>query len=84
VALTEALGSDIVVHFTVDAPRIRPDGLDRDAVDDVALGTRAGSTPFVARFSPRTRVTAGDAIDVAVDTSRLHFFDPTTGLAIRA
>jgi multiple sugar transport system ATP-binding protein len=37
----------------------------------------------VASFSPRSRVKAGDTIEVAVDTSRLYFFDLETGLSIR-
>ena len=40
-------------------------------------------TPFVASFSPRSRVRADDTIEVTVDTSRLHFFDLATGLSIR-
>jgi hypothetical protein len=36
----------------------------------------------VGRFSPRTGVTEGDSIEVAVDERALHFFDPGTGLAI--
>jgi hypothetical protein len=33
----------------------------------------------VASFNARTRVRPGELIDVAVDTSHLHFFDLTTG-----
>jgi hypothetical protein len=29
-------------------------------------------------------VRAGDALEVVVDTERIHFFDPATGEAIRA
>ena len=36
----------------------------------------------VARFNARSRVARGEASDVAVDTSELHFFDPETGLGI--
>jgi hypothetical protein len=39
-------------------------------------------TPFVARFGPRTRVGAGDRIELYVDTARTHFFDLDTGLSI--
>jgi multiple sugar transport system ATP-binding protein len=37
---------------------------------------------IVGRFGPRSRVKAGDTIDVAVDTRSLHFFDPETALGI--
>jgi multiple sugar transport system ATP-binding protein len=36
----------------------------------------------VASFAPRSRVRAGDQIEVVVDTERIHFFDPDTGIAI--
>jgi len=32
---------------------------------------------------PRSRVRAGDGIEVVVDTERMHFFDPQTGVAVR-
>jgi multiple sugar transport system ATP-binding protein len=83
VVLTEALGSEAVVHFTVDARRVMAEGTSsEEAPDDLLSG--AGRTPFVARFPARTRAWAGDRIDVGVDTNRLHFFDLDSGLAIRA
>jgi multiple sugar transport system ATP-binding protein len=85
VALTEALGSEIVVHFPVDAPRVVTEdtkALEEDAhVDDVPVA-HAGNM-WVASFSPRSRVRHGDQVEIAIDQERLHFFDPETGLAIR-
>ena len=84
VTLTEALGSHIIVHFDVDAPRVVTEDtklLEKDAhTEDVPHheGTR-----FVASFAPRSRVRAGDAVEVVVDTERMHFFDPEAGTAIR-
>ena len=85
VALVEALGSQIVVHFNMDAPKVRTEDtklLDEDAhTEDVPahdMGNR-----FVAAFAPRSRVRPNDDIEVVVDTERMHFFDPTTGVAIR-
>ena len=37
---------------------------------------------MVGRFSPRSQVHEGDTVEVVVDTSSLHFFDPDTGLGI--
>jgi multiple sugar transport system ATP-binding protein len=37
---------------------------------------------MVGRFSPRSQVNEGDTVEVVVDTSSLHFFDPDTGLGI--
>jgi multiple sugar transport system ATP-binding protein len=75
VSLLEALGSEIMVHFTVDASRV--DSGDPDAVDEA--GASANS---VGRFHPRSRVRSGDTADVAVSIENLHFFDVETRLAI--
>ena len=37
----------------------------------------------MAAFAPRSRVRIGDEVEVVVDTERMHFFDPGTGMAIR-
>ena len=42
----------------------------------------ADHSEFLARLSPRTTATKGQPIDLVVDVTRLHFFDPETGLAI--
>jgi multiple sugar transport system ATP-binding protein len=85
VLLTEALGSEIVVHFGVDARKVTPDDLARgvEPAEDI-FGIAPDVTPFVASFSPRSRVRAGDDIEVVADTSRLHFFDLETGLSIHS
>ncbi|HEY1280532.1 MAG TPA: sn-glycerol-3-phosphate ABC transporter ATP-binding protein UgpC [Acidimicrobiales bacterium] len=86
VLLTEALGSEVVVHFTVDAPKVETEHakeLAADAGADELVGVlEQEGTPFVARFGPRTRVGAGDRIELFVDTARTHFFDLDTGLSI--
>jgi len=85
VDLTEALGSEIVVHFSVDAPRVITEDtkeLMKDA-QTADLPMVHHGTPFVASFAPRSRVRSGDEIEVVVDRERMHFFDPETGLAIR-
>ncbi len=85
VALTEALGSEIVVHFPVDAPRVVTEdtkALEQDAgIDDVPVAHDGNI--WVASFSPRSRVRPRDQVEIAIDQERLHFFDPETGLAIR-
>jgi multiple sugar transport system ATP-binding protein len=76
VQLLEALGSEIMVHFSIDASIV--DSGDPDEPDDVAHdGVNA-----VGRFSPRSGVSVGDTVDVAVTTENLHFFDAKTRQAI--
>jgi multiple sugar transport system ATP-binding protein len=87
VELREALGSEIMVHFTVEArPAVTEDvrELARDVGDESAVEARAEKThtTMVGRFSPRTQARTGDVMEVALDTRSLHFFDPESGIAI--
>ena len=89
VELTEALGSEIMVHFTIDAtPAITDEvrELQEDAGAADGMGTPAqaegGRTMMVGRFGARSKARKGEQLRVAVDTRALHFFDPATGLGI--
>jgi multiple sugar transport system ATP-binding protein len=82
--LVEPLGSDLMVHLSVDAPQA-------SGIDDIAelaeetgegLAIAEDRATVVARFNPRSHVKVGDAIQVAVATERLHFFDASTGQAV--
>jgi multiple sugar transport system ATP-binding protein len=42
------------------------------------------TTNFIARVSPDVEVSRGDTVDLTVDTSKLHFFDPASGKRIGA
>jgi len=79
--LVEALGSDLLVHFGLDAqPVVTEDTkeLARDAGGDDAMVGRA-QTVAVARFNPRSSVRDGAPVSIAVDTEQLHVFDLATG-----
>jgi multiple sugar transport system ATP-binding protein len=87
VELREALGSEILVHFTVEARAAVTEDvreLARDIGDESAVEAKAEAshTTLVGRFGPRSQVRPGDVMEVAVDTTSLHFFDPETGDAI--
>jgi multiple sugar transport system ATP-binding protein len=71
----EELGSEHIVHINIDAVRI--DSGDPDAVED--LGSAANA---VAKFEAISAVRSGEVIDLGIDVSKLHFFDPATRLAI--
>jgi len=88
VALTEALGSEIMVHFTVDAPQALTEDV-RELAQDVGddrveqqLDDGSPGATLVGRFGARSRVREGDSIEIAVDTRALHFFDPESGAGI--
>jgi multiple sugar transport system ATP-binding protein len=82
--LREALGSEIMAHFTIDAPPARTEETAELAEDVGAELTDDAprESLLIGRFGARSRVTEGDAIEAAVDTRALHFFDPETGLGI--
>jgi multiple sugar transport system ATP-binding protein len=87
VTLREALGAEIMVHFAVDAPPaytadIKELAEDVGDADRLEAHGKKSSTVVVGRFGARSRVKPGEAIDVAVDTRQLHFFDVDTGLGI--
>jgi multiple sugar transport system ATP-binding protein len=87
VELTEALGSEIMAHFTVDAPPALTEDVKELAQDLGAEHTVEGAeerkhTTMVGRFDPRSKVKEGEIAQVAVDTRGLHFFDPESGLGI--
>jgi multiple sugar transport system ATP-binding protein len=86
VDLTEALGSEIMVHFSVDAPPALTEDV-RELAEDVGRDRPAhegatGTATLVGRFGARSRVRVGETVEIAVDTRALHFFDPETGLGI--
>jgi multiple sugar transport system ATP-binding protein len=84
VALREALGSEIMMHLNVEAQPALTDEI-RELAEDVGTEAPAAEHPeavLVGRFSARSRVAAGDRVEVVVDTTALHFFDPETGLGV--
>jgi ABC-type sugar transport system ATPase subunit len=77
VDLVEALGSELVVHFTIDARRVRAEGA--TAADEDATAAAGES---VARVDPGTTVKVGDKLTFAVNPDGMQFFDHDTENAI--
>ena len=89
VILREALGSDVLIHFTIKAPRAITEDVKELAADvGVELPERAqgeaqeGESNVIARLNPRTTAREGERIELVMDTRRLHFFDPDDGAGI--
>jgi multiple sugar transport system ATP-binding protein len=80
--LVEAIGTETLVHFEVAAPIVLTEDM-RELAEDVGgeeaerLEQRAkeGHNEFVAQLDPKTKVSKGEAVELFVDTTRLHFFD---------
>jgi multiple sugar transport system ATP-binding protein len=87
VDLVEALGSEVLAHFTVDAPPVVTDDTkelvrDLGGTDELVARAQEGTSSFVARLEPRTTARGGGSLDLAVDVERMHFFDLDDGAGI--
>jgi multiple sugar transport system ATP-binding protein len=77
VKLVEALGSELMVHMSIDASTVNSG--DPDAPQELP---GEGASNAVARFSPRSKVVIDHDVEVVVATEHLHFFDGQTHEAI--
>jgi multiple sugar transport system ATP-binding protein len=83
--VTEELGSEIHVLFTIDAPPVR-----HPSISDIAGGADAdeavvlagGKSLWTGRVAARSKVRSGQPAQLAIDTTNLQFFDPDDGLSI--
>jgi multiple sugar transport system ATP-binding protein len=88
VDLVEALGSDVMLHFTSDSRAVITEDI-REAVDDeeafadIERRAREGGQRFTARIEPKDVPKLGDEIELGFRAEELHFFDPENGLALR-
>jgi multiple sugar transport system ATP-binding protein len=79
VDIREDMGSEVFVHFGIGGKPVVGEDV-RAAVGEDAADVK-GST-WVARVDRDTEAAEEQEIKLAVDTNRLHFFDPETGDAI--
>jgi multiple sugar transport system ATP-binding protein len=85
VTVTEELGSEVHVIFTIDASPVQHASISEARSEDgdgEAIPLAANKTQWTARVAARTSIKPGGTAHLAIDTSNLQFFDPTTGLSI--
>lgn len=82
ITLVESLGSELIAHFPLQAEPFAIMDAEFEGEDAIEAARHDGQAVYVGRFSPRSRAMIGSPIEIAVDTSRLHFFDVGSGLAI--
>jgi multiple sugar transport system ATP-binding protein len=75
-AVVEELGSDLLVFFTVEAPKVAAEAA-REAEEETLLAR--DQALFSARLDPRTEARIGEPLQLSVDPARFHFFDPASG-----
>jgi multiple sugar transport system ATP-binding protein len=83
--VTEELGSEIHVIFTIDATPVRHETISTivdESADDAAIVLASGKSLWTARVASRSRVRSGQPIELAIDTANLQFFDPVSALSI--
>jgi len=87
VNLVERLGAEALVHITTDAKPVVTEEVadvfeDADAYADLTKQQEAGMR-MICRADPRDLPSRGDAIEVPLASSELHFFDIESGRALR-
>jgi multiple sugar transport system ATP-binding protein len=82
VDIREDMGSEVFVHFGVDAKAVRGEDVRAAVGEEVAEVAGVKGNVWVARVDRETGAQEGARLHLVVDTSRLHFFDPDTGDAI--
>ncbi|XVQ83303.1 ABC transporter ATP-binding protein [Microbispora siamensis] len=84
--VTEELGSEINVLFTIDAPPVEHKDTVAAAHDgddeETTLPLTGDKSLWTARVNARSHVRPGQEIELVVDTHNLHFFDVDSGLSI--
>jgi multiple sugar transport system ATP-binding protein len=86
--LREALGSELMVHFTVAGTQaaltedVKELALDAGHPGEGAIESKGSGALLVGKFGARAAVEEGKPVEVAVDTRSLHFFDAETSEGI--
>ena len=83
VSLLEQLGSDSYIHFYKDIKPVQTDAIEEILADEGEdLSVLGDNTKFIARINPNSSVIEGENIELKVDPSKLHFFEPESGNVI--
>ena len=85
VDVVEDLGAENHLIFAIDAPRVTAEAV-RAAADTDDDGTLFADerAVFTAVVGAKKITTPGSDVELAIDNTRLHFFDPATGLVAGA
>ena len=83
VEVTEVLGSETFVHYTVHVPPVITPEIEELLADSgTDVETMGDTTRFASRISSDVNVQPGTKANVVVDTAKMHFFDPESGKRI--
>lgn len=83
VELVEALGAELLVHFSTDARMVQSERSVRAmSEEEPGMGDTGTDTNSVARIDPGHPVRTGDQFKFSIFPDKLEFFDITSGAAI--
>ncbi|MDX6409524.1 MAG: multiple sugar transport system ATP-binding protein [Gaiellaceae bacterium] len=82
VDIREDMGSEVYIHFGVAGKAVRGADVKAAVGQEAAEVAETKGNVWVARVDRDTGVQEEGNVELAVDTSRLHFFDPESGEAI--
>jgi multiple sugar transport system ATP-binding protein len=86
--VTEELGSEIHVIFSIDAPPVVTEEVaaaqSEEGSEEALAPLSDGRATFTARVDAQSKARPREPIRLTIDPGRLHFFDPSTGRAIEA
>jgi multiple sugar transport system ATP-binding protein len=82
VDIREDMGSEVFIHFEVAGKPVRGEDVKAAVGEEAIEVAEAKGNVWVARVDRDTSAQEGSNIELVVDTTRLHFFDPESGEAI--
>jgi multiple sugar transport system ATP-binding protein len=87
--LVEAIGTETLLHFKMDAPIVMTEEMKElaedvggDHAENLERKAREGVNEFVAQVDPKSKLREGQTAELIVDVTRLHFFDLDTAESI--
>jgi multiple sugar transport system ATP-binding protein len=81
IELVESLGAEDYAYFEVEGIKVDSDELNELAVDSGAHEVPSAAVEqVVARVAAESKIKRGQEADLWLDTTKLHFFDPSGGL----
>jgi multiple sugar transport system ATP-binding protein len=81
VDLVESMGSENYAYFSIGSEGVRAKELEELAADS-GMDEFGDGGQVVARLAAESEISRGDEAEIWVDLSRIHFFDPDSGLAV--
>ena len=82
VDIREDMGSEVYIHFGVAGKAVRGEDVRAAVGEEAAEVAEVKGNVWVARVDRDTNAQEEGKVELVVDTTRLHFFDPETGDAI--